>query len=636
MKYTRKFQSGGGFVIYTPTPIIPPATSGAAPSGAASASASSSSSILDKDIMKELTTKGGLTNDVNHLIQQLQALEQTSANPYLSSANQISSLTMISKINELRNNKSMWDDAMNTAESSGGLGEIAVGNSGELYVKDNKGEVKSVTVSDYKKYKDKYQALSVADLLNERQNNPLLVGQNNLLNVANNSIGMDKISQYAQKIVAALGKETMSSEKIYEKDAAVRDLQQIGLQIQAGKTPTSEEMKGFEILRNVANSPSKYSEVLTQSSSERNHALKAVKYIWNTLGSNAQRKLSAQAAVNDQDVSQMLLDLVVMGTDVSESSKISPISEGKAVSGSDAENLSGGKHLTETEMLMRGTLGTGQRFIFNDPENSTKFEGLITGTMAFTSAKDNKPIGPTTLFGVLKNGEWERLVDTDKIYFGNKKVETYQWNDIVFDGSSDIARVYLPVNSDGSPDNASMAEFRQVIDQYNQNKDGMTASEVQRLFRNSGFNVKINEDKTLEVTAQGADVKPFLISYAYTNEASDLPTDNDDENNGGLRRLKNNELQGMKAFEDMAWTVGSGKSATNLKPKEGFFGRLGGTKRYKGIVYMPERAGASATASSMVGSGPKAPVVSEAQVMSNIRNVSGTPFVTTNTSLLNE
>ena len=57
--------------------------------------------------MKELTTKGGLTNDVNHLIQQLQALEQTSANPYLSSANQISSLTMISKINELRNNKAM-------------------------------------------------------------------------------------------------------------------------------------------------------------------------------------------------------------------------------------------------------------------------------------------------------------------------------------------------------------------------------------------------------------------------------------------------------------------------------------------------------------------------------------------------
>ena len=37
-----------------------------------------------------------------------------------------------------------------------------------------------------------------------------------------------------------------------------------------------------------------------------------------------------------------------------------------------------------------------------------------------------KRIGPTTLFGVLKNGEWERLVDTDKIYFGNKKVETYQ------------------------------------------------------------------------------------------------------------------------------------------------------------------------------------------------------------------
>ena len=93
-------------------------------------------------------------------------------------------------------------------------------------------------------------------------------------------------------------------------------------------------------------------------------------------------------------------------------------------------------------------------------------KGLITGTMAFTTAKGNQPMGATTLFGVLKQGEWERLVDTNNIYFGNKKVENYQQNDVIFDGMSDIGRVYLPVKSDGSPDNASMAEFRQVMDIY--------------------------------------------------------------------------------------------------------------------------------------------------------------------------
>jgi len=101
----------------------------------------------------------------------------------------------------------------------------------------------------------------------------------------------------------------------------------------------------------------------------------------------------------------MLLDLVVMGTDESSSTKVKPVSAEMAKTGNSSESTTGTTRLTETEMLMRGTLGTGQRFIFNDPENSTKFEGLITGTMAFTTAKDNKPMGATTLFGALKQGE---------------------------------------------------------------------------------------------------------------------------------------------------------------------------------------------------------------------------------------
>ena len=622
MKYTRKFQSGGGFVIYTPTPTAPPAASGAAPSGAASASASSSSSILDKDIMKELTTKGGLTNDVNYLIQQLQALEQTSANPYLSSANQISSLTMISKINELRNNKSMWDDAMNTAESSGGLGEIAVGNSGELYVKDNKGEVKAVTVTDYKKYKDKYQALSVADLLNERQNNPLLIGQNNLFNVANNSIGMDKISQYAQKIVAALGKETMSSEKIYEKDAAVRDLQQIGLQIQAGKTPTSEEMKGFEILRNVANSPSKYSEVLTQSSSERNHALKAVKYIWNTLGSNAQRKLNAQAAVNDQDVSQMLLDLVVMGTDVSESSKISPISEGKAVSGSDAENLSGAKNMNNFQTMIKGTFASGTSMVFNDPEYAAKFNGLLLGQVPLTTP-DEKPVGPTTLFGVLKSG-YENYVDTNNIYFGNKKVSAWQLENIVTDGRSSVAHVLLPVDNNGNPDNASLELYRKVMDEYNANKENMSPGEIQRLFNNSGFQVSVKEDKTLDVRMVGSHVKPFLVTTGYTNNVvSELLDQNNDPESGGLRKLGKGENSNMRPIVDQAWIIGSGKSAKNIQPSSFWKNE----SLYKGLIYMPLRDNASVRVDSSFGDGPKHRPYTNEQVMYHNQNSSGFNFV---------
>ena len=44
-------------------------------------------------------------------------------------------LSLLPKVVEMKNNQKLWESAMKTAESSGGLNEIAVGNSGELYVK---------------------------------------------------------------------------------------------------------------------------------------------------------------------------------------------------------------------------------------------------------------------------------------------------------------------------------------------------------------------------------------------------------------------------------------------------------------------------------------------------------------------
>lgn len=333
----------------------------------------------------------------------------------------------------------------------------------------------------------------------------------------------------------------------------------------------------------------------------------------------------------------MLLDLIVIGADESSSTQVNPVSESKATSGSDS--MTGAENLTSTEMLFRGTLGTGKRFVFNDPEYSTKFEGLMTGIMPLTTAKGNQPIGPTTLTGVLKQGEWERLVDTNNIYFGNKKVEDYQKNDIIFDGNADIARVYLPVKGDGSPDTESMQDFKEAMNEYDKNKDNMSPTDITRLFLNHGFSVKVNPDKTIEATAVGTDVKPFLVTYGFTNDASSLIDDNilSDERPAGLRQLDKNESEGVKVIENIAYTIGRGKDALNLKPTEGFIERLfTGTRRYKGIVFMPERPNASVEASAMVGAGPRAVPNSEEDVRRILNTTSGNIYVPTNTSALNE
>ena len=558
------------------------------------------------------------------------------SNPFLQSSNRRNSIAYASKINGLRQNKEMWDRSYELAKASGGLGEVAVGTSGELYVQDSEGKIKTASVSDYKKNSDKYRALSVAELLEQRNSNPNLAGLNNIFNVADTSIGMTKISDYARQIVAALGTEKETNKNTYDRDDLAARLKNTSIEIQsANRVPTSEEIKGFAILENIQNSPSNYSEITTESSSERNHALKAVKYIWNTLDRRAQNKLTAQAAINDSTPSEMLLDLVIIGTNKSETMLIDPVSEGKAKTGAGAgasgESMTGAKNMSNIQTMLKGTFTTGKRMTYNDPEYASKFEGLVLGSVP-TTAVDGSPTGPTTLTGLLKTGGHENYVDTNNLYFGNKKLQPWQWEQIVVDGRSDISHVFLPVDKQGNPDNASLEMYKSVMDEYNANKDNMSRVEIQRLFNDAGFQVKINDDKSLDVRMVGSDVKPFLITTGYTNNAvRDLIEDNDDPEGGGIRRLDRGENANLKGLIKSGWTVGSGKSAVDIEPTSFWKNE----SLYKGMVYMRLRDNYTVRADSMLGDGPKNPAYSAEQVMYHNQGTSGNSFISTSVSDLN-
>lgn len=636
MKYTRKLQFGGPLVAYQPliqsTPATPAAPSGAVGTTGSAGTAKKSASLLDdKDLLEELID-AGLYNETSVLIQQLQEIEQQSDNPFLQATNRRSYLALSGQINKLKMNKDLWEKAFDISEASGGLGEIAVGNSGELYVKDSENNLKTISITDFKKNKGEFRALSVAELLEERNSNPILTGNNNIFNVANNSIGVEKISAYASKIVSALGTETLKNENIYDRDALENNLRALSTEIQSsGRTPSQEELKGFSVLETLRNSPSRYNEIISESSTEKNHALKAVKYIWTTLGTNAQNKLAAQAAINGVEPSQMLLDLVVIGADESSSTTVKPVSEGVAKTGTSGDSMTGAKNMNNIQTMLAGTFATGKRMTYNDPEYASKFEGLVLGSVP-TTAIDGSPTSPTTLTGLLKAGGHENYVDTNNLYFGNKKLSPWQWEQIIVDGRSDISHVFLPVDAQGNPDNASLEMYKSVMDEYNANKDNMSRIDVQRLFNDAGFQVKVNDDKSLDVRMVGSDVKPFLITTGYTNNVvRDLIEGNDDPESGGIRKLDRGENANLKNLIKSGWTVGSGKNAVDIEPTSFWKNE----SLYKGIVYMKLRDNYTIRADGMLGDGPKKPAYSAEQVMYHNQGTSGNSFISTSVSDLN-
>jgi hypothetical protein len=110
--------------------------------------------------------------------------------------------------------------------------------------------------------------------------------------------------------------------------------------------------------------------------------------------------------------------------DETKSMSIKPVSEEMAKTGTSGESMTGAKNMNNIQTMLKGTFATGKRMTYNDPEYASKFEGLVLGSVP-TTAVDGSPTGPTTLTGLLKAGGHENYVDTNNLYFGNKKLQLW-------------------------------------------------------------------------------------------------------------------------------------------------------------------------------------------------------------------
>src|SRR5690606_2305382 len=108
----------------------------------------SKESILDDDIYKRLINEGGLVNDVNLFVQEMQALENDPLNSVFGDTN--SYLKLIGKVNNLVRNKQNYIAAIKEASQGGGLNEVAVDPSRNVYYRGEDGKVKTMNLSEYK------------------------------------------------------------------------------------------------------------------------------------------------------------------------------------------------------------------------------------------------------------------------------------------------------------------------------------------------------------------------------------------------------------------------------------------------------------------------------------------------------
>lgn len=612
----QKFQ-GGGFATFTP--IIHKAPTAGSTSKESESKTQKSTSILDDDTFKELLKEGGLTNEVNEFVSKVIKLESSSESglPYLNQDTRSSALRLVAQVNELKNNKTQWTKSAQTAEASGGLDEVAV-NGSNLYVKDESGVVSTVSFGDYKKVAGKVKVLTVAELLNERNLNPNLIGRNDVFVAGNQSIGIEKINNTITTLVKALSSAKIEDEKVYDRSYFEKQMEYLSsIKSVTGVQPSDEEKRALIELGSILQNPSEYFKMTTSEDVRGSHLKTAYNYLWKAIGLAGQQKLTALAVINgENDPTTYIKDMLLSQAAPGSSTKILPVDEtGGTGSRAGAGADSGAKSLTSWQLFNKEKLRTADlSFVFNDPDQSALFRGTI-GAVGPLITPNDESIPAATIGNILKT-QWNQVVDTSKVTFGNRQVSSYELDSLVFNGIDDVAKVYMPVKN-GVPDYESLEIWNELYNVYKMNEDKWSTKEAERWFKDQGFNIvfdeKYEDGKKVKILRDNSQVKPFLLIPAYTNDASTLVEGNEK----WLRELGSEEEDLLMPTFMQAWTVGSGKKIQNLKPKDAIGWN---DKYYSGMVAIPYRVGAEAIVDALANQGPKEKPALMSTVRTNLQN----------------
>lgn len=598
MKYKiRKMADGGGFATFTPIEASRPNVASNTTSNSEDAKTDKGNSVVDEKMLEYLYKTGGLVNDVNKLVSELIQLEKTSALPYLKQKNRSDALRIAAKINEITQNKANWDSSISRAKEQGGLGEVAVDTYGRVFAMDENKKISAMSLAEYDKQRNNTKLLSVQELMYERQYNASLTGQNGVFTVADNAIGLTKITNQIKGLIEALGTESSENTSFYSKDQAKAYLKGMG-----GKAPNAQEKEAINLLNEVINSPGKYAEVKTKRSSERNRIDKALNYIWSTLGEPAQQKLTAVSVIEgNKNPKELILDMLEAGTNYSEETSVIPkekIDGSGSGSGDDPKNIS----WTPQELFHNDRLyKPGMTYTINNPTAKVQMNVTATGIgPLYSLTKPGEVLEAGTLNKVLTNDNYKAILDPSKAYIGDTKVPAPYLGEVAYTGE-DVAKVYLPVRNDGSPDLAQMEKFNDAYEVFDINKDNWSVQELENYFKKAGFSgVQVKEvigsDGTkTKIIGESGKVRPFLAMPIITNSASDL------SDNPWMTEMVGDKKEAAEYLMEQAFTVMGGTpskpSAKNVMPSKTWSLET----PYQGVMFVAYRPEASGIITSMQG-----------------------------------
>lgn len=471
----RKYAGGGGFMasIYQPVTtsnkgssrvalaaaLLGGAGVGGGTSSGSSKSGSNSGQLTEKDLYTKLGSIDGLQSDVSAVISKIQndMSQQSLLDPLgTGSSSSIANkyLENLNYLNQVKQNKDAFNKSYALANSKNSIAEAAVTSNGGVVVKDASDKIKIVSPEEYLKNQKNYILQTNGNLLAERRENPQYKFNNNLLDIVNNSTSTKEISDTINAFTSSLG----SSENTLS-GYSVKDQKQIqgGLEI----LKAAADKYGEQTVMNALNFDGVYkNKVFT--SDQLQQAKAAISAIYNMLPNNQKTLLKLKSNGTESGVIQQITQIVSSKTtnkfnfDPDFQPDLNPDGTKKETD----KSKNGDEESNFYSNIIKERGGTPITLQINKGSNA---QMSITGTnYGNILGSDKNTIPETSLYNVMNSGLSGIITNTNSITFGNQKINSGQWKDIMYDNSGGTS-AHLPKKADGSVDLEILDEYESCV-----------------------------------------------------------------------------------------------------------------------------------------------------------------------------
>lgn len=441
-----KYQQGGGLIY---TPFIPGRS---ATAGAASSSKSGSSEDdpkldpLDKEILALMKDKNLLPSDIQSIYSALTAFQRRTQ--HLSGIGGTAAyrsvmpgmLQIMNMVSLARANKDQWDKSVAEVKNHDAGSEVALDAYGRMWVQDKDRNLSKVNPNDFDS--SSQIPISNSQLLALRQRNNDFAFSDNLFGETGmDVVGMKDIRAEIAAVTSAFGKvksDSMEARSIANLANAVAE-----------------------------NGYFKVSEEITRSIASPEDLDKFTMLLWQNLGSSSQHLLTARAALNGTKNPLLFLrDMVFANSDSSITSSFdSSLTKAAGGIGGNDEKLN--THDTYPERLATGEDIAAHWEVIQTSASGHKM-WAYTQDMG-TAMKDGKSMGTVNMDLFLKTFDASGIIDWANASFGDYKLANTDLSKVIYDGSSQIKRVWLPVKEDGSVDFRAQEQMSTLQNWINEN-----------------------------------------------------------------------------------------------------------------------------------------------------------------------